>query len=111
MKSAKRIKPAVKIACPQRGCSFVTLPHASDASRKDDGANHHNDSFEIVEKMLLGMSSFSLRDSFALARSYGGFDDCVEVQKLFEKFVKRTLAEGRIVAQKGCYDFQIYFVL
>jgi hypothetical protein len=108
MKSSKRIKPAVKIACPQRGCSFTALPMSGVDVRRDDGGNECQ-GFDIITANLernYQHQTFNLTEALSLSR---GLDlDVQEVERLWKRWVREKLKSGEIIAVEGCYDAPVF---
>lgn len=107
MKSSKRIKAGVKL-----GCTLQPVAHATDNTRPDDGSNHHAESFDFVTSMILkNMNTFSLNDAYSLCRNIDGLENFQEVEKLFNRWTRKALCNGQIVAVPSCYEQAVFQVV
>lgn len=105
---AKRIKSGIKLATPQRGCSFTALPMSGVNVRRDDGGNECQ-GFDVITEMIqrnFQHQTFSVIEALTLSR---GLDlDVQEVERLWKRWLREKLKTGEVIAVDGCYDAPVY---
>jgi hypothetical protein len=105
--TSKRSKPGIKLATPQRGCSFQPLP-VSGVDVRDDGGNTCQ-GFDTITAMIernFQHQTFSVIEALTLSR---GLDlDVQEVERLWNKWLREKLKTGEVIAVNGCYNAPVY---